>query len=244
MAVLSVDLAYKDYAGIGAVVLEHRQALIQCELLRLPLTGVPSPKVLAEYLNAFCLQKGVYILLLDGPQGWKAKCNGLRHCRRCERELNTPAKTGEPFSVKPANYTDFVRFSIAVYDALGTHGWERLAMARSTFGPTSRALIESFPLSAWRSLRISPLPAKAKTRPEDLVDRIAKLQEVFPLRLSGTPTHDELQALVSGLAGLAIELNRWNACAVAGLPPTEERQYWREGFIVNLVHPDAAFAPE
>jgi len=238
MAVLSVDLAYRKYADVGAVVLERGQGLIQCELLRIPLTGAPSPDALAEYLDRFCLQEGIRLLLLDGPQGWKGKDNGLTHSRRCERELNTPAKTGEPMSVKPANYGGFVRFSIAVYDALATRGWQRLSRVRSSLGPTRRVLIEAFPLSAWRSLRIAPLPAKARTRPAELASRLAALQELFPLRLSGAPTHDQLQAVVSGLAGLPLERNEWEACAVAGVPPVAEEGYWREGFIVNPVRPN------
>ncbi len=202
MAVLSVDLACKDYADVGAVVLEQKHGLIQCELLRLPLTGAPSAEVLAEYLNRVCLQRGVHILLLDGPQGWKAKDNGLTDSRRCERELNTPAKTGEPPSVKPANYGPWVRFSIAVYDALGTHGWERLSRIGSAFEPTRQVLVETFPMSAWRLLRIEPLPAKKKTRSSRLAGWSTALQEVFPLSLPSMLTHDQLQALVSGFAGL------------------------------------------
>ena len=238
VAVLSVDLAYKNYADVGAAVLERDQGLIQCQLVRIPLTGAPSPEALAEYLDRFCFREGIRLLLLDGPQGWKAKDNGLRHSRQCERKLNTPAKTGEPMSVKPANYGVFVSFSIAVYDALGARGWQRLSTVGSALEPTRRILIESFPLSAWRSLGIAPLPAKAKAQPADLASRVAELQELFPLRLSGTPTHDQLQAVVSGLAGLALEHNEWETCAVAGLPPALEEQYWREGFIVNVVRPD------
>jgi hypothetical protein len=70
MAVLSVDLAYRNYADVGDVVLERSQGLIQCELLRIPLTGAPSPDALAEYLDRFCLEEAIRLLLLDGPQGW------------------------------------------------------------------------------------------------------------------------------------------------------------------------------
>lgn len=91
-------------------------------------------------------------------------------------------------SVKPANYSAFVRFSIAVYDALETRGWERLSKVGVALGPARRVLIESFPLSAWRSLGIAPLPAKRKARSADLGDRLAKLEKLFPLRLFG-PTN-------------------------------------------------------
>jgi hypothetical protein len=49
------------------------------------------------------------------------------------------------------------------------------------------------------------------------------------------PTHDQLQAIVSGLAGLAIESNRWSDCAVEGVPPVFEGGHWREGYIVNPI---------
>lgn len=237
VAVLSVDLAYKDYADIGAVVLRQSQGAVQCDLVRIPLTGVASPDALAGFLDRFCVQAGIRVLLLDGPQGWKAKENGLIHSRRCERELNTPAKTGEPESVKPANYMKFVLFSIAVFDALACRGWQRLASVGSALAPEARILIESFPLSAWRVLRIDALPAKAKAKPADIERRLTKLQELFPLRLTGTPTHDELQALVAGLAGLAFERNDWKHCAVSGVPPLVEEHRWREGFILNATDP-------
>src|SRR5262245_48014242 len=107
MAVLSADLAHKDYGDIGTVVLRWHVDHVCGELVDLPLQGEPSPKQLAEFLNRYCLEREIRILLLDGPQGWKANDSELAHSRRCERALNTPAKTGLPPSVKPANYRDF-----------------------------------------------------------------------------------------------------------------------------------------
>src|SRR4029077_5565636 len=94
MAILSVDLAYRNYRDIGIAVLEWDHNLIRCELISIPLSGLPSPGPLAEYLTGFCVQREIRVLVLDGPQGWKAENNGLEHSRRCEKELNTPAKTG------------------------------------------------------------------------------------------------------------------------------------------------------
>jgi Protein of unknown function (DUF429) len=230
MAILSIDLAYKRYADIGVVVMKQEHNSIKCELVEVKVGGTPTPEALAEWINGLCLLENIRIVLLDGPQGWKARDNGLLHSRCCERELNTPAKTGEPFSVKPANYGPFVEFSISVYEALASLGWERLSRVGSS-SEASRLLIESFPLSAWRSLGIPHLPAKSK-RP-GLTWWIETLQERFALCASGSPTHDQLQAMVSGLAGLAIECNRWDSCDVAGSPPVSGRGYWYEGFIVN-----------
>jgi len=232
MAVLSVDLANKSYADIGAVVLRHERDHIRAERLRVEPTGAPLPDVLAAFLNEYCEKAAIRILLLDGPQGWMAPATGLAHSRRCERELNTPAKTGLPGSVKPANYLGWVTFSIAVFDALTSRGWERLP-SRSPITQKAKVLIESFPLSAWRALNLTPLPAKRKCKKQDLDDCFAALKAIVPLQMSFVPNHDELQALVAGFAGLAVERNDWQRCAVAGLPPTMDAGSWREGFIVN-----------
>lgn len=144
MAILSVDLAYRRYADFGAVVMERQQNRIRCELFDADLPGVPDCAALAQWMNDLCLRRCIRIILLDGPQGWKARDSGLVHSRCCERKLNTPAKTGEPVSVKPANYGPFVRFSISVYDSLCALGWERLARADSK-SKVPRLLVESFP---------------------------------------------------------------------------------------------------
>ena len=112
--IVSVDLAYKNFADVGVVAL-HRTAsrTVRCDIIPL-LKGRPTPDSLAEQIDHICLERGARTLLLDGPQAWKSPYNSLQHSRVCERQLNTPAKTGEPEVVKPANYTAFVVFSIAV----------------------------------------------------------------------------------------------------------------------------------
>jgi hypothetical protein len=113
------------------------------------LTGAPDPELLAEFLVNLCEELGASVLTLDGPQGWKDPDNGLEHSRICERALHTPAKTGIPGIVKPGNYLPFVAFSIAVFDALGERGWPRYD---GNLGENGRVAVESFPMSAWRSL--------------------------------------------------------------------------------------------
>jgi hypothetical protein len=158
------------------------------------------------------------------------------HSRACERELNTPAKTGLPGSVKPANYLGFVLFSVEVFNELCKLGWTRLLSVGLALASNTRIVIESFPLSAWRSLRIAPLPSKQKSKLTDLESRLLALGDLLPLHLSGRPTHDQLQAVVAGLAGLAVETSEWTACAVAGHAPFVRDSCWREGFIVNATH--------
>ena len=198
---------------------------VTIDLLPVPLEGSPSAERLAGFLADYCYQHGIQLLLLDGPQAWKAVDNGLVHSRRCERQLNTPAKTGLPGSVKPGNYRPFVEFSIAVFDALASLNWHRLAVAQRPVA--GLVTVESFPLSAWRALGLKALPAKAKAKLVHIDDCRQALTRCLPLRFSGIPSHDELQATVAGLAGLALEASDWTNCAVAGVA------FWREGFIVN-----------
>jgi hypothetical protein len=194
MAVISVDLAYKSYADIGTVVLHREANRIGCSLLEIPLDDAPAPGRLARFLDAYCRSSRINILLLDGPQGWRADGSDPAACRRSERELNTPAKTGLPGSVKPSNYAPFVRFSIAVYDALGRLGWERLAAVSPVAQKQARIVVESFPTSAWKALKVPPLPAKAKATTEDLVAHVAALASSAGLR-SRPASHSPREAV-------------------------------------------------
>ena len=51
------------------------------------------------------------------------------------------------------------------------------------------------------------------------------------------PNHDELQAVVSGFAGVYLERGDWSRCEVVGEPPFELDRSWREGVIVNALRP-------
>jgi hypothetical protein len=145
--------------------------------------------------------------------------------------LNTPAKTGLPGSVKPANYRPFVEFSIAVFDALASLTWRRLSASHAPFAGFTT--VESFPLSAWRVLGLKGLSAKNKATLVHIDGCRQELARLMPLRFSGIPSHDELQATVAGLAGLALEAGDWENCAIAGVAPSFVDGFWREGFIVN-----------
>ena len=123
--------------------------------------------------------------------------------------------------------------SLSASQALAALGWERLSSRKLPASPKSRIIIESFPLSAWGSLGLKPLPAKAKTRPTDLQNGLKRLCGLVRLDVSSPPNHDELQAIVSGLAKLALQRDVSEGCRVAGLPPIFENGIWREGYIVN-----------
>ena len=141
MAVLSVDLAFRRWSDLGIVVLDHGRPPegqdpglrpIACEILPLNapepgFTGSVDANVLAGQLNHICGIRGIHMMLLDGPQAWKSRHNGLEHARVSERQLNTAAKTGLPGMVKPVTYRAFAEFCLDVYDALCRRGWRRRA---------------------------------------------------------------------------------------------------------------------
>jgi hypothetical protein len=263
MAVLSVDLACRSWSDLGVVLLEQKGTphsyQIACEIIRWQDPTAPPVVELALRLNTLCLERGASVLMLDGPQAWKAEDNGHEFCRASERELNTSAKTGLPGNVLPGTYERFVGYCLALYDALGRLGWQRLAsrdpfsgqaIARaveqgSEAGGNPKILVESYPHAAWKSLGIQPLPSKRRCRVSHLAEAYASLTAMLPITTSQPPNHDQLQAIVGGLPGLAIEasaglgvsqLSRMGT-RIVGQPPRQEGGYWREGFIVVPVAP-------
>jgi hypothetical protein len=139
--------------------------------------------------------------------------------RLCERVLNTPAKTGNPGSVKPRTYKPFVEFSIELFKQLRTvHAWELIDhdwLER----PSARFVVESFPTAAWRTLGLAKLPAKAKTKPERIQHQRRELARISGLALPANPTHDELQATVLLPAGRAIATRDPTGVLFVGVGP-------------------------
>lgn len=237
-------------------ILAATSSLIQCEIIPFKATGLDpaldeSPidaEVLAGRLNHLCGVRGIRILMLDGPQAWKSASNGLEHARASERRLNTAAKTGLPGLVKPVTYRPFAEFCIDVYDALCRRGWRRLTTQdhaspslqpnlREEKAPQERVLVESYPHAAWKSLGIKPLPSKRRARISDLAEAYAALAAVIPFTTNRPPNHDQLQAIVGGLAGLALEERNTAAMRIVGNPPRREEGHWREGFIALPIAP-------
>jgi hypothetical protein len=237
MPVLSVDLACRSWSDLGVVLLEEKDQTIACEIIHWQ-DRIPPPVVeLAIRLNEICEARNVGVLMLDGPQAWKSEDNGHEFCRISERELNTSAKTGLPGKVLPGTYERFVSYCLALYDALGRLGWQRLATPEQADAMPRKIMVESYPNAAWKSLGIPPLPAKRKCRVSHLAEAYAALTELLPITTSQPPNHDQLQAIVGGLPGLAIERSTGASFAsriqsrIVGLPPRQEGGYWREGFI-------------
>jgi hypothetical protein len=251
MAVLSIDLACRSWSDLGVVLLEQKGSpnnlRIACEIIRWQKPAAPPVVELALRLNTLCLERNVGILMLDGPQAWKSEDSGHAFCRVSERELNTSAKTGLPGTVLPGTYERFVGYCLALYDALGRLGWQRLATREQPDVMPQKILVESYPHAAWKSLGIPPLPAKRRCRVSHLAEAYAALTALLPITTSRPPNHDQLQAIVGGLPGLAIEQRSGQntqelGTKIVGQPPRWEDGYWREGFIAVPVAPMTAIA--
>lgn len=260
VAILSVDLAYRRWSDLGIVVLDrlappsqahpgtHRDSVattVSCEMIRWENPEIDSvlypgridPEVLAGRLNHLCNVRGIRVVMLDGPQAWKSRDNGHLHARISERQLNTACKTGLPGVVKPATYRGFAEFSLDVYDALCRRGWRRLDTSEQPRARYDRILVESYPCAAWRSLGLKPLPSKRRARVSDLATAMAALRTIMPLTVDSPPNHDQLQAIVGGLPGLALADSNYDGAHIVGAPPRREDGHWREGFIVLPLPP-------
>jgi hypothetical protein len=234
--VLSIDLAYKKARDFGICLIDKRKGqpmkvefIPPHELIADP----PEADQCGRAIFEVCGKRRVRIVFLDGPQGWKDPRSPLPNSRHCEKLLATPGKTGTFGKSKPGNYEPFIEFAINVFARLVAHGG-RLVSSVVVKAPRSGLLVaESFPSSAWRKLGIKPLPGKAKAKPRDTLDRLSKLQELFRFRAEREPTHDELQALVAGMAGVAILAGKPRGYCVQGCPPKRVGRLTVEGFIVN-----------
>jgi hypothetical protein len=260
MAVLSVDLAYRRWSDLGLVILEQGKAAqagsgtvlpVSCEIVSADTQwgasgldgasdrGPIDAEILAGRLNHLANVRGIRLMILDGPQAWKSKSNGLVYARVSEGELNTAAKTGLPGVVKPVTYRPFAEFCIDVWDALCRRGWRRLSTRERAGTPKERLLVESYPNAAWKSLGLKPLCAKRRARVSDLAAACAALKTVVPFTADRAPNHDQLQAIVGGLPGLALVERNAGEVRIVGKPPRREDGQWREGFIVLPVAPHA-----
>ena len=241
MSILSIDLASNRYRDIGVAVLtatrDESVAVEFVDPVASGLRGRPCVEDLTRWLAELAVHNESDVIFIDGPQGWKDPSNGLVHARQCERLLATPGKTGLPGFVKPGSWTRMAAFSIEMFDALSGCGYLRVESADDLL-PGRKLAIESFPTSAWRTLGLKPLPGKARTSAFQLSAWTTMLGGLVPLTFMRAPSHDELQALVAGLAGLPLLGHRRIAYKFFGLRPTQLVGTWREGFIVNPVMND------
>jgi hypothetical protein len=228
--VLSVDLAYVHYRDVGVALLHDAPRHV--EFLDVPLSGAPDPHVLADWLMARLHEHQAAGLCIDGPHAWKAPDTDSPHCRRSERQLRAPGKTGlPPDGVKPATYLAFTRFSLTLFERLTGHYGLVLPGQRDA-AVTSPFAAECFPTAAWRALGQPPLAAKRKATPDDVRAAAVRFTQVTGFTLSRAPTHDELQAAVGGVAALSWAVGQHGDVHLAGDPPFRLDGSWREGYIM------------
>jgi hypothetical protein len=234
--VLSIDLAYKKARDFGVCLVEARRGqplkaeFIPAEQL---INDPPEAGQCARAIFEFCKKHRARVVLLDGPQGWKDPESPLPHSRLCEKILFTQGKTGTAGWAKPGGFTHFAAFSIGVFAELVSLGGELVSSALVKAPKDGLLVVESYPTSAWRKLGIRPLPGKAKAKRIDIQDRLFRLHELFGFHADREPTHDELQALVAGVAGVAILTGKPSGHCIQGSPPREVNGVIVEGFIVN-----------
>lgn len=236
--VLSIDLASKKVKDVGACLIHeargrpkevHFPAALDDLGLQDPLTA----EQCAQAIYNYCARHEIALVFLDGPQGWMDPDSELKDKRRCEERLNTQAKTGREGQVKPRSFKRFVEFSIAVFSELTRRGADLVKDSIVPI-PEDRLLVaESYPRSAWKKLSIEPLPGKKKKPRSDISRCLTSLEKLYRFEVPREPTHDELCALVAGLAGVAILVGNSGGYIAEGDQPKELGGVIVEGFIVN-----------
>lgn len=226
---MSVDLACARYPDIGVALLDGSART--ATLLDIPLAGRPAVDALADWLVDTVAHHGARGLCIDGPLGWKRPDTDSPHCRRSERQLRAPGKTGlPPDGVKPATYLAFTQFSIALFDVLTMqHGFLLPGQSGAAGAPF---VTETFPTAAWRALALTPLKGKGRATAGDVTEAASRFTDATGYTLSRPPTHDELQAAVGGVAGVAWAAGQQDAVHLAGDPPVHLDGRWCEGYIM------------
>jgi len=247
--ILSIDLACADWQAIGVALVGP----IGAQLIDVPHRGRPTAEALLTWIRGMLREHPVTGLCIDGPLGWRAPDGRAPHCREAERQVRAPGKTGlPPDGVKPASYLGFTRFSIALFEALTMEdGWQLPGQVEpgvsaddpSALLPRSGFVTECFPTAIWRGLGVAPLRAKARATPADVAAARVQLEALTGLSITGrsaVPSHDQLQAVVGGVAGLRWAIGDPSA-HLAGVPPVRLDGTWREGYILTLdASPDSS----
>ena len=231
-AALSIDLALTSYASIGAAcVRASASGALHAHVVRVPLPGRPDVGTLAGWIHETAERLGAGCIAIDGPLGWRGPDTESAHCRLSERAVRAPGKTGlPPDGVKPRTYQAFTQLSIALFEQLTRAGWKLPSGPQSIVA--SRMIAETFPTAAWRSLGLVPLPGKSRSRPADITSGVSRLMGACEIHIEGLETHDDLQAVVGGIAPAWWMAGLTDRVAFAGVAPFRLDGSWREGFIV------------
>jgi hypothetical protein len=230
--VLSIDLALTSYADIGVALLTSTaRGALEARILRAPMTGRPEVDALASWIQRTAEQLDVGCVAIDGPLGWRGPDTDSVHSRLSERAVRAPGKTGlPPDGVKPRTYLAFSRLSIALFERLTTAGWRLPTDRKAGAGP--QMVTETFPTAAWRALGLAPLPGKSRSQVQDVHEGLQRLAGGCDIRCTGVETHDDLQAVIGGIAPAWWLAGLLDRVAFAGAPPFRLDESWREGFII------------
>src|SRR5438093_4397805 len=120
--ILSIDPAVRGLKTSGCCLVEpNEKGTARVTFPTASSLGIKDPplaKQAASAIAEFCKNKNVSLVFIDGPQGWKDPSSELRYCRRAEKLLNTPGKTGTKGTVLPRSFKRFVEFSIDLFKEL------------------------------------------------------------------------------------------------------------------------------
>ncbi len=137
-----------------------------------------------------------------------------------------------PDGVLPGPFLAFARFSVALFEALAERGAVRPDFEPFTVPPEGFLLLESYPTAAWRELGLPPLRAKSKAKADDPQQGCTNIQRLLPVQSHHAVNHDEAQALVAGLAGVAVAVGNEPGYRAVGAPLHYSGGVPREGYIV------------
>ena len=227
---LGIDLAIRDTRDIGVAVVGDDGVTVHT----VPWDGRPAVAGLASWIRELAIAHAVQVVSIDGPLGWKAPATDSPHCRRSERVLRAPGKTGlPPDGVKPAAYLGFTRFSIELFEYLTMDAGWRLPEDPRPAADGAMVVTECFPTAIWRGLGVAPLMGKARATSADVAQAAQRLALATGLTLPAHPSHDALQAVVAAYAGWRLA-HRDPRVQLAGDPPCRLDDSWREGYILSI----------
>jgi hypothetical protein len=227
---LGVEHAVRDARDVGAAIVGDDG------VQHIPITwhGRPEAATLTRWIRDVAAAYAVQVVSIDGPLGWKGPDTDSLHCRRSERVVRAPGKTGlPPDGVKPATYLGFTRLSIALFERLTIDGTWRLPGDPRGEAPPAVLVTECFPTAIWRGLGVPPLPGKSKATGRDVEQAAMRLASATGLTMPAAVSHDALQAVVAAYAGWRLA-HRDPRVHLAGDPPFRLDGAWREGYILSI----------
>jgi hypothetical protein len=235
VSVLSIDLALASYRDVGAALVQASpEGEIVARVIQLAQAGRPTADAVVGWIEEVAERAQVQCIAIDGPLGWRGPDTDSPHARLSERAVRAPGKTGlPPDGVKPRTYLEFSRLSMAIFEQLTARGWRLPADSSGAHvAPEARYVTETFPTAAWRALGLVPLAGKARSGAADVADGLVRLAAALPIEITGVVTHDDLQAVVGGIAPAWWMAHALERVRFVGVPPFRLDDSWREGFIL------------